>query len=211
MKGIAMLQPNTVALTRWLSLVVATLILAACDPLAPTSENPLDGPAIADDGSGLLGAWHGELNGYEAFVHVVNGTGHNGALETLVVGHPDRKSGGAWGALSAIPANIDGTGYLSIKVLTDQGNDVRDPAEQGYHLVRYRAGRGYVTLYAMDQSLIDSAIRSHQIEGDVKSMRLEASSHDLVRLIEKVGGQDLFSVQIGYLEKVPEDDLPAVR
>jgi hypothetical protein len=206
-----MLQRNTVALTRWLMLLLATAILAACDPPAPTSDNPLDGPAVTDDGSDLLGAWHGELNGYEAFVHVVDGTGSDGALETLVIGHPDRKSGGSWGALSAIPANIDGTGYLSIKVLTDQGNDVQDPSEQGYHLVRYRAGRGYVTLYAMDESLIDSAIRSHQIDGDLKSMRIEASSSDLIKLIEKLGGQDLFSVQIGYLERVPEDDLPPVR
>ena len=182
------------------------LALAACEPASPTSENPIQSSTVADDGSKLLGAWHGELDGSEVFVHVVN-DGRDG-LQTLVIG---RQNGGStWAAARAIPADINGTGYLSIEVLQDRGDSVSDPLERGFHLLRYRTGpeQNYVTLYALDESRIDKAIQTGEISGDVKHMRLQASSQELIHFIENHPGQDLFSVQIGYFERVNEDELP---
>ncbi|HXZ68531.1 MAG TPA: hypothetical protein VEH07_08090 [Alphaproteobacteria bacterium] len=182
------------------------MTLGACEPTGPTSENPIQSNAVADDGSKLLGAWHGELDGSEVFVHVVN-DGRD-SLQTLVIG---RENGGStWAAARALPADINGTGYLSIEVLQDRGDSVSDPLERGYHLLRYRTGpeQNYVTLYALDEGRIDKAIQSGEISGDPKHMRLQASSQDLIHFIESHAGQDLFSVQIGYFERVSEDALP---
>ncbi|MFZ1989408.1 MAG: hypothetical protein WAW96_06495, partial [Alphaproteobacteria bacterium] len=68
--------------------------------------------------------------------------------------------------------------------------------------------QNYVTLYALDESRIDKAIQSGEISGDAKHMRLQASSQDLIHFIENHPSQDLFSVQIGYFERVNEDELP---
>lgn len=185
------------------------LILAACEPTGPTSENPIQSRAVADDGSQLLGAWYGELGGSEVYVHVVD-DGREG-LQTLVIGR--QNGGGAWGALRAIPADINGTGYLSIELLQARGDDVSDPMERGYHLLRYRTGpeQNYVTLYALDENKVDKAIESGEISGDAKHLRLQASSDELVHFIESHPSQDLFSVQIGYFERVNEEELPKLR
>lgn len=189
---------------RWLGVGLGMLFLAACQPPAATSDNPIEsyGSADADD---LLGAWYGELNGYEAYVHVIDLPGADSALQTFVIGH---RSG--WGSARAIPADIQGTGYLSIEIDEEHG-DIDGTIATGYHLVRYRVGRGYITLYAMDESMIDNAIDNDELEGDSKHMRLHSSSDDLVDFIERIGGQDLFSVQIGYLERIDEEELPSAE
>ena len=181
------------------------LTLGACEPTSPTSVNPIQSNAVADDGSKLLGAWHGELDGSEVFVHVVN-DGRD-QLQTLVIG---RQNGGStWAAARAIPADINGTGFLSIEVLQVGGN-ASEPSDHDFHLLRYRTGpeQNYVTLYALDESRIDKAIQSGEISGDVKHMQLQASSQELIHFIENHTSQDLFSVQIGYFERVNEDELP---
>ena len=176
------------------------LALAACDPASPTSESPIQSNAVADDGSKLVGSWHGELDGSEVYVHVVK-NGRDG-LQAVVVGR--ERGGNAWGEARAIPADINGVGYLSIEVLQDHGTSVSDQNERGFHLLRYRAGpeQNYVTLYALDENVIDRAIERGEISGDIRQMRLQASSPELIRFIERHAGQNLFSVQIGYFEKV---------
>jgi len=114
--------------------------------------------------------------------------------------------------LRAIPADINGTGYLSVELMQGR-SDAGNQADEGYHLLRYRAGpeQNYVTLYALDEDKIDKAIQRGEISGDPKNMRLQASSDELIHFIESHPSQDLFSVQIGYFERVNEDELPKLR
>ncbi len=204
-----MLQLKNKKTLSCLVLGALALALAACDPTGPTSENPIESNAVADDGSKLLGAWYGELGGSEVYVHVVD-DGHEG-LQTLVIGRQDGSS--TWGAMRAIPADINGTGYLSIELLQDRGDNISDPLERGYHLLRYRTGpeQNYVTLYSLDENMINKAIESGEISGDVKHMRLQASSDELIHFIENHPSQNLFSVQVGYFERVNEDELPKLH
>lgn len=185
------------------------LAMAACEPTGPTSENPIQSRAVSNDGSELLGAWYGELGGSEVYVHVVD-DGSEG-LQTLVIG--PRNGGGTWGALRAIPADINGTGYLSIELLPDHSGNVSDAPERGYHLLRYRTGpeQNYVTLYTLDENMLNKAIASGEISGDAKHLRLQASSDELIHFIESHPSQDLFSVQVGYFERVNEDELPKLH
>jgi hypothetical protein len=60
----------------------------------------------------------------------------------------------------------------------------------------------------MDQDMVARAIKNNRIDGSARDFRIRADSEALVRFIESSGGQDLFSVQIGYLERVSEDDIP---
>jgi hypothetical protein len=176
--------------------------LAACDPPGPTSVHALD-TSVESGGRDLLGAWYGELNGNEAFVHVVEGDG--GDLRTVVIGRQGPKND--WGVASVIPAKINNTGYLSVK--QEQGKSV----EENYLIVRFRASRDkrHITLYAMDTDMIVNAIKNHAIEGKGERenrVTLSADPGELVRFIETNAAQDLFSVQVGYLERIPDDDMP---
>jgi hypothetical protein len=205
--GITILQLNCLNSLRWLGLGAAAFALTACDPPAPgpTSLYALDA-RVESDGSELLGAWYGELNGDEAFVHVVEG--EDSALQTVIIGHRDREGhSGRWAAAIALPARINDNGYLSVKLAENQGRSV---GEQDFLIVRYRTARDHrhVSLYAMDQDLVAQAIKSHQLDGSARDFRISAEPEALVRFIENAGGQNLFSVQIGYLERVSEDDIP---
>jgi hypothetical protein len=96
---------------------------------------------------------------------------------------------------------------LSIKLEESQGRSV---GEQDFLIVRYRTARDrrHVSLYTMDQDLIEQAIKDHKLEGSARDLRISAAPEALVRFIESSGGPDLFSVQIGYLERVSEDAIP---
>ena len=198
-----MLQLTNIRSISYLAVGALALGLAACEPVSPTSDNPIQTNAVADDGSKLLGAWHGELDGSEVFVHVVN-DGRD-QLQTLVIGR--QNGGNTWAAARAIPADINGNGFLSIEVL-QVGGSLGSPLDSGFHLLRYRTGpeQNYVTLYALDESRLGKAIQSGEISGDPKHLR--ASSQELVRFIENHPSQDLFSVQIGYFERVNEEEIP---
>jgi hypothetical protein len=207
--GITMLQLNSLNSLRWLGLGAAALGLASCDPPAPgpTSIYALD-VSVETGGRELLGAWHGELDGDEAYVHVVDAEGEDSALQTVLIGHRDGEGhSGRWAAAIAIPARINDTGYLSVKLVENQGRSV---GEQDFLILRYRTARDHrhVSLYAMDEDLVAQAIKNHQLDGSARDMRISADPEVLVRFIESTGGQDLFSVQIGYLERVSEDDIP---
>jgi hypothetical protein len=155
-----------------------------------------------------LGAWYGELNGNEAFVHVVEG--EHGGLQTVVVGHKGSK--GDWGLATVIPAKINGAKFLSVKQEENQGRSVE---EDDYLIVRFRTSRDnrHISLYAMDKDMIVNAIKNHAVDGSSERearVKLSADPQELVRFIESNGAQDLFSVQIGYLERVSEEDIPPV-
>jgi hypothetical protein len=202
-----MLQLSALRRLRWLGLGGLALLIASCQPPAPTSVNALDG-RVAADGSELLGAWYGELDGSEAYVHVVDGAGSSSALQTVIIAHQDRNGkSGSWGSASAIPASIDGLGYLSVKLEENEGQAI---GGQDYLIVRYRTTHDHrhVSLYAMDSDRVSQAIKNHEIEGSLRDMRISAEPAELVKFIQATGGQDLFSIQIGYLERVAEDEMP---
>jgi hypothetical protein len=209
-KGVVMSRHCFGRAAHWLSLIGAAGLLAACNPGSPTSESPIRGASVSDDGHALLGDWRGELNGFQAYVHVVS-AGGPGLLQTIVIANQkETRNGGGVSTATAIPANVSGAGILSVEVDQDPSGVVRDPLERGFHLVRYRVGpdQNYVTLYALDDDQIDHAIKAGEIQGDERSLRLLASSDELVKFIEKHPVQDLFSVQIGYLARISDDDLP---
>jgi len=203
-----MLQLNILQKLRWLSVGAATIALAACDPsVGPTSQNALDSSVEKIDNT-LLGAWYGELGGVEAYVHVVDSTNADTALRTLFIGQPDRTGHSkSWGKALATPAKIGTDGYLSIRVNELEGQAASD---QDYVIVRYRVrDHRHVSLYAMDPDRVADAIRLGQITGSSRD-RIIAGPDELVRFIQAAEGQDLFSVQIGYLERVSEDAMPRV-
>lgn len=187
-----------------LGLCAAAAALCACDPPGPTSVNALDS-SVESGGRELMGAWYGELNGNEAFVHVVEGD--DGNLRTVVVVRQGPKN--EWGVATVIPAKIKNTTYLSVK--QEQGKNL----EENYLIVRFRTSQDkrHISIYAMDKNMIVNAIKNHAIEGKGEregKVTLSAEPDALVRFIETNAAQDLFSVQVGYLERVPEDDMPAV-
>lgn len=186
----------------WLGLGAMAVLVAACDPPGPTSENALD-PSVESSGRELLGAWYGELNGNEAFVHVVESD--DGSLKTVVVGRQGPKS--EWGLATVTPAKINGTNFLSVK--QEQGKSV----EENYLIVRFRTSRDkrHISIYAMDNDMVVNAIKNHAIEGRTEreaTATLSADPAELVRFIETSAAQDLFSVQVGYLERVSDEDMP---
>ncbi|MFO1187680.1 MAG: hypothetical protein U1E87_09670 [Alphaproteobacteria bacterium] len=187
-----------------LGLCLAATLLCACDPPGPTSVNAL-APSVESGGRELMGAWYGELNGNEAFVHVVEGD--DGNLRTVVIGRQGPKN--EWGVATVIPAKINNTTYLSVK--QELGKNV----EQDYLIVRFRTSRDkrHISIYAMDTDMIVNAIKNHAIEGKGEhenKVTLSAEPEELVRFIETNAAQDLFSAQVGYLERVSEDDIPPI-
>lgn len=206
-----MLQLNALQKLRWLGAGAAAILLAGCDlnSVGPRSENALDRSVETTDNT-LLGAWYGELNGTEAYVHVVDSTDAHAAaaLQTVIIGQQDRagRSEG-WGEAFATPAKIDSEGYLSVKLDKYKGQDAQNP---DYVILRYHArDRRHVSLYAMDPDRVADAIKKGQLTGTARD-RISADSSALVKFIQTAGGEDLFSVQIGYLERVSENEVPTV-
>ena len=204
-----MLQLNTPGRLGLISLGLA--VLAACNPAAdvgPTSQYALDRSVEMSDNA-LVGAWYGELNGNEAYVHVVESPRTGSALQTLIVGQQDRRGNSdGWGEALAIPARIGAQGYLSVKLDKFKGEASN---ETDYLIVRYHTrDRRHVSLYAMDPDRVADAIKGGRISGTSRD-RIDSSPDELVKFIENAGGEDLFSVQIGYLERVSENDIPTVQ
>lgn len=215
-----MLQQTHTHITRWLLLAAATIFAAGCEPTSPTSEYPLYTQDVEDDGQRLIGAWYGEINGAEAYVHVVEAEDGPAPLETLLISHSSRGGLGPWGKGFAQPALIGNGYFISVELDQNQNGEISDPLERGYHLLRYSVGRGYVTLFGPDQRLLAEAVARGQLSGDVIApnsrrpggyVRVESASEEFVEFVDRVGADRVFSEPIGYLERVSEDRVPDVR
>lgn len=197
-----MVQLSNLNRKSWVALGLAAL-LCACDPVGPTSEHALDQSVTKSDES-LVGSWYGELNGVEAFVHVVESAKADAALQTFVMPQKERGGSRNWAEALATPAWIGSDGYLSVKVEKFEGENVPD---DGYIILRYRSrDHRHLALYAMDPDRVAQAIRSGEITGTERG-RIDSPPEELVQFIEKSKANDLFSIQVGYLERTSENGL----
>lgn len=195
-------------------------LVAACDLSQPTSEYPLANASIEDGGERLIGAWYGEIDGAEAYVHVLEDADGSGMLETLLISHTRRGQLGPWGKGYAQPSQIGGARFISVEMDEDQNGEISDPEQRGFHIFRYDVGRGYVTLFGPDQALLAEAIERGQLDGVATppnarrpngTVRVASDADDFIAFVEEVGAERLFSEPQGYLERVSEDRVPDLR
>ena len=181
--------------------------LFALSGCLPTSEEPILAPGQPALDERLLGVWFGALEEGEdpAFLHFLKVDSnreetHPNGMDIVMVLQPDEPDGDTgWAVFYALSAQIAGQNYLSIEFRLDSGEEVTDEM-RGYHLFSTHIDDdGILTLLGVDEDLVEEAIESGALKGDLDEgtflpqIRIPSSSEELAAFLGSEEARTLFT------------------
>ena len=188
---------------------LAGLLLVVLSACVPTSENPLPVSAEQPLSPQLLGSWIGRLEDEDGpvFLHFVE-TNDSKTMAVLINGATEDDPESGWAEFRATSSELTNGTYLNLYWTENDGEPVED--FPGYHLMRYLIDEdGNLTLYFIDSDILDDAIDSGALAGEIKSsgmtrsVRITASTDDLAAFVQSHDAETLFPELYGTFRLVP--------
>lgn len=161
-----------------LAAVILAMVLAGC---VPCSDNPLSDPGESGNDPALLGTWFWSEEGETGFIHI--GTTRESKLLRLLM--IDIKEDGKLNRseFAGHSSFFKGNRYLNLMPLDSEVEC------NGYWFVKYDFEGDALALFIMDVVVMERAVKSGQLAGEVKgsgdssSMRITASQKELREFI----------------------------
>jgi hypothetical protein len=186
--------------------VVAAFSVAGC---LPVSINPILGTATTTVDPRLTGTWTGRFgDGGEAptYIHMmpqVDGT------FTILTVHQEASTG-EWGQYSATSAEVNGVGYLNVRLVVSNGKIDDTNFSRFFTLVRYVVSddKTKLDVFLIDEEKIAAAIEAGEIKGEVKreqfgaDVKITAESKELDAFLAKSDPATLFAEHIVEVTRV---------
>jgi len=182
------------------AIVFAGLLLAGC---VPSFVNPLSDVRTAKIDTRLIGTWISPSTKEKGYLHIL--PGENGMSDGIAVSF-NNKNGGDWTRYSMFSTRIGKHWFLNIK---DQDKSGKDPVGKNvpYFIVRYRiVENNRLDLWLMSQDSAETAI-ANGLKGEIKkskfgkSVRITASSAELMQYVKRVDPTKLFEESLGTLQR----------
>lgn len=179
--------------------LLAALALCSCVP--PESVHPLSDPAHQQPDPRLSGTFVGDVNGSRGVLHLFPKTGP--FLDLVLVGD-DKEKGAVVLTFDAFPSTLGGRTYLNLRRKTflppyADGTEIA-PA---YIFARYEFRKdSALTLWTMDDTLVEQAIKAGTLEGAVgeRALQLTASTAALAAFVVAADDSKLFKL-LGTFKK----------